>query len=358
MYSIRLAKESDQTNWQRCFKDSKEKNHSYDWRWKDIIKNVFKHEPLYLIAENEEHNIIGIFPVFHVKSLLFGSALISVPYLNGGGALFSHEVKDKNKVLTLFLEKLISLSQERTVKYFELRSRLRLDSFSSLDILKERTHKVAMSRILAQDPESLFSSFPPKLRSQIRKPTKEGCSTISEQGHRVNPQMINHFYHVYSTNMRDLGIPVYPKELFSETLSSFGKESRLTIVYHNNQAVAAGITIGTSQTLEVLWASSLKKYKKIAPNMLLYWEIMKHAIMDGYLCIDFGRSSKDSGTFKFKEQWGATPDQLHWYYYVSEGDIPEISSQNESMSVLVTMWKYMPLPVSKLIGRYITRSLP
>jgi serine/alanine adding enzyme len=314
---------------------------------------------MYLLAETQDKKTLGVFPLFHVKSMLFGSALISVPYLNGGGPIFHHEVKDKKKLLESFTEKAIQLSHEKNVRYSEIRSRFSYTGISAhLDILKERTHKVGMSRILAQDPESLFSSFPPKLRSQIRKPTKEGCSVISAKGNTVTSALIHDFYKVFSVNMRDLGIPVYPKELFSTSLAAFGKESRLTVVYHQKQPVAAGITIGTTETVEVPWASSLKKYKKIAPNMLLYWEMMKHAITDGYLRFDFGRSSRDSGTYKFKEQWGASPDQLYWYYYLSQGKIPEVSSQNESMSILVSMWKCMPLPVSQIIGRYITRSLP
>jgi hypothetical protein len=79
MYSIRIAKENDHTNWQRCFKESKERNCSFDWRWKDIIQSVFTHEPRYLLAEDKGKKVVAILPLFYVKSFLFGSALISVP---------------------------------------------------------------------------------------------------------------------------------------------------------------------------------------------------------------------------------------------------------------------------------------
>jgi serine/alanine adding enzyme len=358
MYSIRLANESDHENWQTCLRNSKEKHHSFDWRWRDIIQTVFRHEPIYLLAEDKEKKTVAILPLFNVKSLLFGTSLISLPYLNGGGIAFENNTQDREKILSLFLEKIVSVSQEKSARYTEIRSRVSLDDYPPVGILKKRTHKAGMSRMLAQDPETLFSSFPPKLRSQIRKPTKEGCSVVSEKGSIARNQLINNFYEVFSTNMRDLGIPVFPKELFTECLKKFGNESRVTVVFHRNQPVAAGITIGTTETVEVPFASSLKKHKKIAPNMLLYWEMMKQSILDGYLRFDFGRSSKDSGTYKFKEQWGATPEQLHWYYHISHGEIPEVSSDNKNMSLLVNMWKIMPLPLSKIIGKYITRSLP
>jgi serine/alanine adding enzyme len=130
------------------------------------------------------------------------------------------------------------------------------------------------------------------------------------------------------------------------------------MVFHQTTPVAAGITIGNHDTVEVPWAASLKKYRKMSPNMLLYWEMMKYSILDGYLRFDFGRSSVDSGTYKFKAQWGAVPDQLHWYYHILKGDVPEISPQNKKMAALVTLWKYIPLPLTNIMGKYITRSLP
>lgn len=360
MYSIRQVNETDQSKWQKCLAETKELNHSFDWRWKDIIQEVFGHKPIYLLVEDEKNNPLAVAPFFHVSSLLFGSAIISVPYLNGGGIAVDSSLTEleKNSIYEIFSEKFISLSKDYSTKYSELRFRNQVNYFSSLDFIKLRKHKVAMTRMLLQDPESMFSSFPPKLRSQIRKPSKESCTSVSEPGHLVSNKMISHFYQVFSTNMRDLGIPVYPKDFFSKALSAFGKKSRLTIVYHHKKPVAAGITIGTTKMVEVLWASSLKKYKKISPNMLLYWEMIKHAIIDGYLSIDFGRSSKDSGTFKFKEQWGTSAEQLYWYYYVSNGEIPEISSQNQKMSLLISLWKQMPLPATQILGKYITKSLP
>jgi hypothetical protein len=134
------------------------------------------------------------------------------------------------------LEKVICESEDKGVHYTELRARTTYSSMLSNLTLKEKTHKVAMNRILTQDPESLFSSFPPKLRSQIRRPTKEGCHVVSVTGNEVNPSQINQFFSVFSQNMRGLGTPVFPKELFSETLSAFGKKKQTHHGFSSNNA--------------------------------------------------------------------------------------------------------------------------
>ena len=67
-------------------------------------------------------------------------------------------------------------------------------------------------------------------------------------------------------------------------------------------------------TVEVPWASSIRDYNSLCPNHLLYWHILDAAVADGCAVLDFGRSTPNEGTFKFKEQWGAQPVPLHWEY--------------------------------------------
>ena len=46
--------------------------------------------------------------------------------------------------------------------------------------------------------------------------------------------------------------------------------------------------------------------------MLLYWQFLKFATANRYPVFDFGRSTPGEGTFRFKKQWGAIPQFLHW----------------------------------------------
>ena len=74
------------------------------------------------------------------------------------------------------------------------------------------------------------------------------------------------------------------------------------------------MTIGFRGTLYNPWASSLRQYSKYSPNMLLYWKMLEFACDNGFNYFDFGRSSLDEGTYKFKKQWGASPVPLPWQY--------------------------------------------
>ena len=59
--------------------------------------------------------------------------------------------------------------------------------------------------------------------------------------------------------------------------------------------------------LEIPWASTLQSANKYDVNMWMYRMILKKAIDLGYKYFDFGRSTRDANTYKFKKQWGAKP---------------------------------------------------
>lgn len=86
MIEIITANDSEQNLWDTVLSQCPHEGHFLDWRWRGIISKVFGHKAYYLILK-EDNLPKAICPLFLVKSFLFGSALISVPYLNGGGIL-------------------------------------------------------------------------------------------------------------------------------------------------------------------------------------------------------------------------------------------------------------------------------
>jgi len=93
--------------------------------------------------------------------------------------------------------------------------------------------------------------------------------------------------------------------------------------------------------------------------MFLYWNILKTAIELKYKVFDFGRSSKDSGTLKFKKQWGGQEKTLFWYYDIKgNGPLPGLNSGNRKYKVAINLWKKMPVGLSRMMGPHIVKSLP
>ncbi|MGI9505658.1 MAG: GNAT family N-acetyltransferase, partial [Geminicoccaceae bacterium] len=241
-------------------------------------------------------------------------------------------------------------------RYGELRQRRALDG--NAGDLTCRQHKVAMRLPLGDDEEALFRSFKGKLRSQVRRPSKAGAEAQVINGSNITMRDIDAFYRVFSENMRDLGTPVFPRSLFKEVINAFQDRAWITVIWMDRHPAAVGLMIGAGTSIEMIWASSLRCFNRISVNMLLYWESMRTALQNGYRVFDFGRCTPDSPTFRFKAQWGARPQTLHWYYMKGTGDIPDVSPDNPKFRAAVRSWQYLPVAVANRIGPLLARSLP
>ena len=94
-------------------------------------------------------------------------------------------------------------------------------------------------------------------------------------------------------------------------------------------------------------------------NMLMYWEILKFAIENKYHFFDFGRSSKDSGTYRFKQQWGAQPKASFWHYWLAQDiEMPSLNPNNPKFALAISVWKKLPIFVTKWLGPHIVKNLP
>jgi lipid II:glycine glycyltransferase (peptidoglycan interpeptide bridge formation enzyme) len=93
--------------------------------------------------------------------------------------------------------------------------------------------------------------------------------------------------------------------------------------------------------------------------MILYWTVLQYAVREGYKLFDFGRSTVNAGTYRFKKQWGAKPGPLHWHYCLPPGaELPALNPQNAKFRLATKIWQRLPLKVANALGPHIVRNLP
>jgi len=312
--------------------------------WQSIIKQQFGHNSFYLCSKDEDENINGILPVVQLKSLLFGNYMVSVPYFNYGGAI----AEDEN-IATSLMIKAGEVANQHSASHVEFRD---LQAYSGEWGVRE--DKVVMLLDLPADSDILWKNIGTKVRAQVKRPQREPVST--KQG---GLDLLDDFYQVFAQNMRDLGTPVYSKSFFKSILESFPENAHIVCVYHNDKPAAAGFLIGYKDRMEIPWASALREFNKISVNMLLYWEVLSFSIEQGYAQFDFGRSTVNAGTYRFKKQWGATPKQLYWHYWLNEGkDVPKMNPDNPKYKFVISVWQKLPVWLTKIIGPPIVKNLP
>jgi lipid II:glycine glycyltransferase (peptidoglycan interpeptide bridge formation enzyme) len=91
--------------------------------------------------------------------------------------------------------------------------------------------------------------------------------------------------------------------------------------------------------------------------MMLYWNFLKYTVDHGFRKFDFGRSSPNEGTYKFKEQWGARATPLYWQYSTNGHGLPPDPASREKYAPLVSFWKKLPLPLANFIGPHIRKHI-
>jgi FemAB-related protein (PEP-CTERM system-associated) len=316
----------------------------HDYRWGTVIEESFGHAYLALLSENSDGNVNGILPLVHMKSMSFGNFIVSMPFFNYGGVC-----ADDGTTRNLLVGEAVRIAQDRNASHIEFRQETPLDNGFPV-----KTAKVSMRLDLPASSDDLWKAFPSKLRSQVKVPRKAGMTA------RIGRmEELESFHEVFAENMRRLGTPVYPKRFFGNILERFPENSWICTVYMGTLPVASGFLVGYKNRMEIPWASSLRSHNRLSPNMLLYWSCLEFACGNGFRVFDFGRSTPEESTCRFKEQWGAKPSPMPWSYWIQAGGkMPDLSPRNRKYRLAIEAWKRLPLSVTKLLGPRIVRNIP
>jgi FemAB-related protein (PEP-CTERM system-associated) len=208
---------------------------------------------------------------------------------------------------------------------------------------------------LPESSEALMKTFKSKLRSQIRKPMREGLKA------RIGGlDLIDAFYKVFLKNMRDLGSPVHSKKLMENLLVEFPDKAMIFVVYKDRKPVAGSFVCSFRKEFINPWASFIREYSQFSPNMLLYWAMLEYACDHGFSVFDFGRSTPGEGTFKFKEQWGARPVPLCWLELSNEKEFAAFKTSvadKSKFDIAIQLWKKLPVPLSRILGPAIRKNI-
>lgn len=309
--------------------------------WKAIMERVLGHDCPYVAVRDEKGLLCGVLPLVRVKSRLFGHYLVSMPFLNYGGPLGGPSA------VRALVRWAVSTATESGADLLELRGARDL----GLDMPVSHRKVTVVLELPREGPEALWKALSAKVRSQIRRPQKENAEV------RFGLDQVEAFFSVFAHHMRDLGTPTHSRVLFETIAEAFPDDVHFGVVYHLGRPVAAGCGFRWGETFEMTWASSLRAYSKMAPNMLLYWRFIERCVAEGVRYFDFGRCTPGGGTHRFKRQWGGE-DRSLWWYQSSRGRVATPSPDDRTYAWGPRLWRRLPVPVATAIGPRIVRLLP
>ncbi|MGZ8216998.1 FemAB family XrtA/PEP-CTERM system-associated protein [Methylomagnum sp.] len=308
--------------------------------WKEVIERAFGHATYYFYAE-QSGRIVGLLPLGHVKSLLFGNALISNPFCVYGGA-----VAESDAARQALEDRAVSLAHELGVDYLEFRNQHAGSSGRPTKSLY-----VTFRKTLDPDPDKNLAAVPRKQRAMIRKGMAAGLQSVVDA-------KVDRVYEAYAESVRNLGTPVFSKRYFELLKEVFGDACELLSIEHEGQVVAGVMNFYFRDEVLPYYGGGIERARDLKANDFMYWEVMRRAVEKGVNVFDYGRSKEGTGSYRFKTHWGFEPEPLPYEYeLVKARQVPNINPLNPKYRLFVSAWQHLPLPVSKLVGPWISRSL-
>jgi FemAB-related protein (PEP-CTERM system-associated) len=334
MISVALLDRAGEAEWDAYVLAREGSHFAQRAAWGHLVREFFSADARWWTARDAGGRIVGVLPAFRGRDALF-----SAP---GGLVADSAEAS-----AALLARARVDVERER-LQWLELRDQ----AAEWPDLVTNREH-VTLVLDLEADEDAQWSAFDAKLRNQVRKAQKSGlrCETGAEH--------LPAFHRVFTENMRDLGTPAMELAYFRRALELYGDDAAVLVVYRGDVPMGGMFVVGHGATHFDPWASSLRRYFAYCPNTLVYWEALRRAIARGARRFDFGRSQPDSGTYRFKTQFGAVPRPLAYQYALGRARrIPTLADQKASFDLPVRVWRHLPLPLARAIGPRARRLFP
>lgn len=342
---IRVAQDSDRQVWDAYVRRHPRGLAYHQFAWKQAVETAYGLEARYLLAE-ENDQVTGVLPL-----ILFGGALlkkryVSLPYCDLGGPL-----ADSPEMADRLIGEAVALARHNGVAEIELRTQGDTDG---PQLASDENAKVRMVLALPAGSDQLLAGLRAKVRSQVKKPMRDGLTARTG-----GLELLDDFYAVFVRNMRDLGSPVHSRAWIQAIIEHYGPQARVAVVYTGEgKAAAAGILLLHPAVASNPWASALRAYKQLNPNMLLYWTMLAHAADNGYPWFDFGRSTRGSGTYRFKQQWGAVESPLLWTEAVRDQPLAGGAAPSRMRIIVESVWRRLPLGLTASLGPLVRRHIP
>lgn len=310
--------------------------------WKQAVEASFGHRPHYLLARRGGE-IEGVLPMFEVRGLRGGRALISVPYAVYGGICATSEAARHALV-----EAATTLARRVGAAYVELRHR-RDPGLG----LPTKALYVGFARPIFPTEAENAEAIPRKQRRMTRQGAKHGLRVEIGRNH------FDEFYAIYAQSLRRLGSPVFPRRLLRGVLDAYDKDCQILAVWKDDRIVAAVQTLFYEDQVIPYYGAALHEAFTWAASDFMYWELMCHGMRAGYRIFDFGRSREGAGSYDFKRHWGFEPVPLPYQYILLRGQaMPNLSPSSPGFKLATRLWRRLPLTMTNRLGPLLTRYLP
>ena len=229
--------------------------------WQVILREVFHHDTHFLFA-HEAGRVTGVLPLAHMKSLLFGNSLTSLPFAVYGGVV----AEDETTAAALEAEAQ-KLAQQLQVDHLELRQLQRQHEGWP----RQELYVTFRKEILPEEEANMLA-IPRKQRAMVRKGIKNNLKSELDPG-------VDRFFALYADNVHRHGTPALSRRYFEALRKHFGEDCEVLTVTGPEGQLLSSVLSFYFQVYLNLWLSSTSCY--FSRRLLSTWSFSDYS----YCCL-------------------------------------------------------------------------
>ncbi len=310
--------------------------------WARVLHDSYSYRPCYL-TEIHDGKVATLVPLMEVRSFLTGRRGVSLPFTDYCEPIIADQDAGRD-----ILEFLRAFGESEKWKHWELRGGELLQGQTPFSSFYYR-HLLGLSI----DVDAVYAQLNSSTKRNIKKASREGVSVIQSN----SLDAIKTFYQLHCLTRKKHGLPPQPfhffQKLYDHVISQ--DHGQVFLAKHQGKTIAGAVFLQFGNEAIYKFGASDTKYLNLRPNDLVMWEAIQRYSRNGCKRFCFGRTDHDDvGLRQFKSGWGAEETVVRYFTY----DIRkrEFRSRKASVTSVPTMiFRRMPIPLSKCIGRALYR---
>jgi predicted N-acyltransferase len=317
--------------------------------WQTVLRNTYGYETRYLMAQDEVGAIVGVMPLFVLRSPLLGSAVTTLP----GGMC-----ADDEETAAVLLAEARRITQVVHAKRLVLHdSRQEFARTGQAGLHSTCDHEGWLLELEGGEAKVL-ASLDRNIRRQIRIAERNELRAVVDRSGAV----LEDFYSVLSRFTHQAGTPIFGRTFLAEVVAAFPKGFNIVMVYQKSQPIGGYFQLELGKTNYGVWGATLHNYLDLRPVYLAYWTIIADSIAQGFTTLDLGRSPAGSNASKYKSQWATRSFpiyQLTWSPGAQQQEsVAKRAQADGRFQYFRRFWPRLPLPVAEFVGPLIRRQIP
>lgn len=320
------------------------------WGWGSAVES-YGHDRWHLVVrDHESGSIAGALPLYHVKSRLFGSQLLSPAFAERGSVTPGDDGPEIPK--QVLLEHTKQLADSLGVDWVSLRG----SQVEVIDEFVQKNRYVTFQTAVNRPLDAIWDGLKDSRQRQINQAT----DNPSLQFHiGTSLADLREYYRLYLKSMRGHGTPPHSFRFFRILWEELYGEGnfRLSMIRRDDTLINGMIDLSLGSTTYQWGVVTDYEHRELNGGSWLVWKSLQWASENGYDTYEFGRTREGSGVYMFKKSFGGSKvwyDDLH-YFSDESAQLPD--PEDDKFDRARDIWRRLPLPVVRLVGPQIRKRI-